>query len=48
MCDAVCLCHETEQGQFDPQDELRQYLKSPLADWETVVNIVGRWGVCSV
>ena len=48
MRDAVHSRHETERGQFDPRDELRRYLKSPLADSETVVDIVGHWGVCSV
>ena len=48
MRDAVRSRHETERGRFDPQDELRRYLKSPLADSETVVDIVGHWGVCSV
>jgi len=44
MRDAVRSRQETEQGRFDPRDELRRYLKSPLVGG--IVNIVGHWGVC--
>ena len=43
MRDAVRSRQETEQGRFDPQDELRRYLESPLVGG--VVNIVSHWGV---
>jgi hypothetical protein len=33
-----------EQGKIEPWDELRRYLKGPLA--QGVANIVGYWGVC--
>ena len=46
MCDAVCSHQEMEQGRFDPWDELRRYLKSPLVGG--IVDIVGHWGVCQL
>jgi len=42
MRDAVRSRQEVEQGRFDPRDELRRYLESPLA--EGVVNVVSHWG----
>ena len=43
MHNAVCSQQETKWGIFDPRDELRRYLKSPLA--EGVTNVVRYWGV---
>ena len=43
MHDAVHSQQEMEQGKFDPQDELRRYLESPLVGG--VVDIVSHWGV---
>jgi hypothetical protein len=44
MQDAVRSHQEIERGRFDPRDELRRYLESPLA--EGIVDVVGYWGVC--
>ena len=48
MRDTVRLRQETERGRSNPRDELRQYLESPLADPDIVVDIVGHWGVCQL
>jgi hypothetical protein len=42
MRDAVRSRQEIEHGRFDPRDELRRYLESPLA--EGIVDVVGYWG----
>jgi hypothetical protein len=44
MRDAVRSRQEVERGRIDPRDELRRYLKGPLA--EGVVDVVRHWGVC--
>ena len=44
MHDAVCSRQEMEWGKFDPRDELRRYLESPLV--EGVTDVVSHWGVC--
>jgi hypothetical protein len=46
MRDAVRSRQATEQGRFEPQDELRRYLNSPLVGG--IVDIVGHWGVCQL
>ena len=46
MHDAAHSHKEMEQGRFDPQDELRRYLESPLVGG--IVDIVGHWGVCQL
>ena len=43
MRNAVRSRQETERGRFDPRDELRRYLESPLA--EGVTDVVRHWGV---
>jgi hypothetical protein len=43
MRDAVRSRQEVERGRFDPRDELRRYLDSPLA--EGIADIVHYWGV---
>ena len=43
MRNAVRSWQATEQGRFDPRDELRRYLESPLV--EGVTDVVGYWGV---
>ena len=43
MRDAVRSRQEMERGRFDPRDELRRYLESPLVGG--IVDIVGHWGV---
>lgn len=42
MRNAVRSRQATERGRFDPRDELRRYLESPLA--EGVTDVVGYWG----
>jgi len=44
MRNAVRSRQEMERGRFDPRDELKRYLESPLA--EGIADIIGYWGVC--
>ena len=44
MRDAVRSRQEIERRKFDPRDELKKYLESPLV--EGIVDVVGHWGVC--
>jgi hypothetical protein len=46
MCDAVRSRQEMERGRFDPRDELRRYLESPLVGG--IVDVVSHWGVCQL
>jgi hypothetical protein len=43
MRNAVRSRQAIERERFDPRDELRRYLESPLA--EGVTDVVGYWGV---
>jgi hypothetical protein len=45
MRNAVRSRQEMERRRFEPRDELRRYLESPLV--EGAVDIVGYWGVKS-